>query len=172
MILYLDKDGCTTTRDKAVSVLFGVSDWVDEDIREYGTRYCCQRIYSGTSIRWGIIRCEGMRGMRNFVVETYPCIDFHGRDFTLNMGNILDAKLPLVCIRRRIGGQLDYNALVRNYRYMLDIARGDVARRCKGYCVLDETGKVVVFGSDLFEVVDSWVKLMRSRSITLLSVLV
>ena len=29
-----------------------------------------------------------------------------------------------------------------------------------------------MFGCDLYEVVDSWVKLMRSKSITLLSVLV
>jgi hypothetical protein len=171
MILYLDKDWCITDRDKAVRVLFGVPDWVGEDIKEYGTKYCCKRVYSGTSVELGIIRCEGMRGARNFVVETYPCLDYHGRDFTLNLGNILDAKLPLVCIRRGVGGGLNRNALIRNYRYMLDVVR-EVVRTCRGYCVFDEAGRVVAFGGDLYEVVDSWVKLMRSKNITLLSVLV
>ena len=169
MILYLDKDGCVTTRDKAVVVLFGVPGWVAEDIREYGTKYCCYRVFSGTREEWGGIRCEGMRGARNFGVETYPCIDFHGREFVLNIGNIFDARLPLVCVRRRIGGSLDYNILVRNYRYMLDIAR---KAKCRGYCVFDEAGRMVVFGDDLLKVVDSWAMLMRNKSITLLSVLV
>jgi hypothetical protein len=169
MILYLDRDGCVAASDKAVSVLFGVPDWVGEDIREYGTKYCCSRIFSKGGERYGIIRCEGMGGARNFTVETYPCIDFHGRDFVLNVGNIFDAKLPLVCLRRRVGGSIDYHILVRNYRYMLDVARG---ARCRGYCVLDEGGRVVVFGDDLLKVVDSWALLMRNRAVTLLSVLV
>jgi hypothetical protein len=169
MILFLDRDGCVVSRDKAVSTLFGVPDWVGEDIREYGTKYCCRRVFSGTRKELGIIRCEGMGGARNFSVETYPCLDGWGKEFVFNVGNILDAKLPLVCMRRRVGGTIDYHILVRNYRYMLDIARG---ARCRGYCVLDEGGKVVVFGDDLFNVVDSWAVLMRNKAITLLSVLV
>jgi hypothetical protein len=169
MILYLDKDWCVTTRDKAVYVLFGVPDWVAEDIKEYGTQYCCKRIFGGTSVRWGVIRCEGMRGMRNFSMETYPCLDSQGKEFVLNMDDVVGAVGPLVCMRRHVGGHLRYDELVKNYRYMLDIAK---RAKCRGYCVLDERGRVVVFGNDLYAVVDNWAKLMRSRSITLLSVLV
>ncbi|MFZ8857898.1 MAG: hypothetical protein ACO2O1_06625 [Candidatus Caldarchaeales archaeon] len=171
MILYLDKDWCTTTKDKAVHTLFGISDWVAEDIREYGTQYCCKRLYGGRGVELGLIRCEGMRGARNFVVETYPCLDYYGKNFTLNLDDILGAVIPLVCVRRSVGGKLDRDALVRNYRYMLDVAR-EVGRTCRGYCVFDEAGRLVVFGGDIYEVVDSWVRLMRSKSITLLSVLV
>lgn len=172
MILFLDKDWCTTTRDKAVHILFGVPDWVAEDIQTYGTRYCCKRVYSGRGVELGLIRCEGMRGARNFTVETYPCIDYRGTNFVLNLGNIFDVRLPLVCLRRYVGRWIDRDALTRNYHNMLDVAE-KVARtsRCRGYCVFDENGRVVVFGSDLLEVVDNWVKLMRRKDITLLSVL-
>jgi len=168
MILYLDREGCTTTRDKAVFVLFGVSDWVGEDIREYGTRYCCRRVLYGKR-DWGIFRCEGMRGARNFTVETYMCIDGQGKEFVLNRDDVVTAVGPLVCMRRDVGGKFKYDVLVNNYERMLDIAK---RVKCKGYCVLDESGRMVVFGDDLYSVVDSWVKLMRNRSITLLSVLV
>ena len=171
MILYLDKDWCATTRDEAVRVLFGVPDWVTRDVEEYGTKYCCKRLYGGRGVELGLIRCEGMRGARNFVVETYPCLDYQGRDFTLNLDDILGAMVPLVCVRRNVGGGVNRDALVRNYRYMLDVVR-EVGGRCRGYCVFDEAGRLAVFGGDLYEVVDSWVKLMRSKSITLLSVLV
>jgi len=169
MILYLDEAGCTTTRDKAVSVLFGVPEWVGNDIMEYGTKYCCEIMRPGRGKRLGIYRCEGMRGARNFTVDTYLCIDYFGRDFVLNEGNILDVRLPLVCMGRRVGGYLDSDALLRNYRYMLDVAK---KANCKGHCVLDEAGRVVVFGDDLFNVVDNWAMLMRNKSITLFSVLV
>jgi hypothetical protein len=56
-----------------------------------------------------------------------------------------------------------------NYGRMLDIAK---RAKCRGYCVLDEAGRVVVFGDDLFSVVDNWAWLMRIRSITMWSVLV
>jgi hypothetical protein len=168
MLLYLDKEGCTTTRDKAVSMLFGVPDWVAEDIREYNTRYCCSRVLRGRR-DWGIIRCEGMRGARNFTVETYLCLDGQGKEFVLNRDDVTTAVGPLVCARREFGGKINYNALINNYRHMLDVAK---RAKCKGYCVLDEDGRVVVFGDDLYSVVDSWVMLMRNRSITMLSVLV
>jgi len=169
MILYLDKDGCVTTRDKAVVVLFGVPGWVAEDIREYGTKYCCYRVFSGTREEWGGIRCEGMRGARNFHVETYPCLDGQGKEFVLNRDDVVSAVGPLVCIRRGVGRKLNYDELIKGYSYMMNIAK---KAKCKGYCVLDENGKVVVFGDDLFNVVDSWATLMRNKSITLLSVLV
>jgi len=168
MYLFLDKDLCMTDRDKAVFTLFGVPDWVGEDIREYGTRYCCSRVFSGKR-DWGIFRCEGMRGARNFTVETYICIDGQGKEFVLNRDDVVVAVGPLVCARREFGGKINYDALINNYGRMLDVAK---RVKCKGYCVLDESGRVVVFGSDLYSVVDSWVKLMRNRSITLLSVLV
>ena len=169
MILFLDKDWCVTTRDKAVYTVFGVPDWVAEDIREYGTKYCCNRVVSGTSEKYGSIRCEGMRGARNFSVETYPCLDGQGREFVLNRDDVVSAVGPLVCMRREVGRKLNYNELIRGYSYMMNIAK---KAKCKGYCVLDENGKVVVFGDDLFNVVDSWATLMRNKSITLLSVLV
>jgi len=169
MILYLDKEGCVTTRDKAVSMIFGVPDWVSSDIAEYGTKYCCYRVFGGTRERWGSIRCEGMRGARNFSVETYPCLDGQGREFVLNRDDVVSAVGPLVCMRRGVGRKLNYNELINGYRRMMDIAR---KAKCRGYCVFDEAGRMVVFGSDLFSVVDSWAMLMRNRSITLLSVLV
>jgi hypothetical protein len=169
MILFLDENGCTTTRDKAVLTLFGVPDWVAEDIREYGTRYCCSFQRFAKGIKLGTYRCEGMRGARNFTVETYPCIDANGRDFALNIDDINNIRLPLVCMRRYVGGSVHYKTLIRNYQHMFNIAKRAV---CEGYCVLDEAGKIVVFGSDLFSVVDSWAMLMRRRDITMLSVLV
>jgi hypothetical protein len=169
MILFLDKNWCTATRDKAVLTLFGVPEWVAEDIREYGTKYCCSYQRFGKGIKLGTYRCEGMGGARNFTVETYPCIDANGKDFILNIDDISGVKLPLVCLRRYVGGSIHYDILVRNYRYMLDVAR---KAKCREYCVLDEGGRVIVFGSDLLRVVDNWALLMRNRNITMLSVLV
>ena len=76
MILYLDRNWCVTARDEAVRVLFGVPDWVGEDIREYGTQYCCKRIYGGKGDRLGLIRCEGMRGARNFMLRRIHVLIF------------------------------------------------------------------------------------------------
>ena len=173
MILYLDREGCVTTRDRAASVVFGVPDWVVEDMREYGTRYCCGFSgVGGRTARWGVVgyvRCEGMGGARGFTVDTFPCIDGDGRAFVLNRDNISGVKLPLVCLRRNPRGGLPYEILVDRYRGLVEIAR---RARCSGYCVFDEYGSVAVFGPDLFTVVDSWVKLLRSKTISLVSVLV
>jgi hypothetical protein len=95
----LDKNGCVTARDKAVRVLFGAPDWVAEDIREYGTRYCCSYVYSAA--KWGVIRCEGMGGARNFTVDTYLCFDANGREFVLNRDDIANVVRPLVCMAKR-----------------------------------------------------------------------
>ena len=43
--------------------------------------------------------------------------------------------------------------------------------KCRN-CVVDEYGRVVVFGGDLFEVVDRWVVLMKRKAVTPISVLV
>jgi len=173
MILFLDEDGCITTRDKAVNVLFGVPDWVAEDIREYGTRYCCGfgRVGERTS-GWGIVslvRCEGMGGARSFFVDEFPCMDGLGRGFVLNRDSMFNVRLPLVCLRKTKGGGFRYEVLMDRYRNLVEIAR---RARCSGHCVLDEYGSVAVFGSDLFSVVDGWVKLMRGKTISLVSVLV
>jgi hypothetical protein len=166
MILYLDERMCVTTRDKAVHVLFGVPDWVAGDIMEYGTRYCCGYVYERGNVKWNIIRCEGMGGARNFTVDTYLCFDARGREFVLNRDDVANIVRPLVCMARRLSTRL---SIETNYRYMLNIAE---KVRCRGYCVVDEEGEVVVFGDDLFDVLDAWVKLMRSRNITTWSVLV
>ena len=173
MILYLDKDWCVTTRDKAVDVLFGVPDWVSGDIAEYGTKYCCRFSgVGGRTARWGVVghvRCEGMEGARSFAVDMFPCIDGEGRAFVLNRDGISGVKLPLVCLRRSPRGGLQYDVLVGRYSDLVKIAK---RAKCSGYCVLDEYGFVAVFGPDLFAVVDSWVKLLRSKTISLVSVLV
>ena len=173
MILYLDEKGCVTARDKAVSVLFGVPDWVVEDIREYGTRYCCSRVGKGEKAeKWGVVGhvdCVGMGGARGFSVDAFPCIDGSGRPFVLNRDDMRVVKLPLVCLRRSPQGRFDYWVLEGRYRGLVEVAE---RARCSGYCVLDWYGSVVVFGGDLFDVVDNWVKLMRRKAISMVSVLV
>jgi hypothetical protein len=173
MYLFLDEKGCVTTRDKAVEVVYGLPDWVEEDIREYGTRYCC-KLYrkGGETGRWGvlwIIRCEGMGGARIVYTEMFPCIDGDGKEFVINRDNISIAKLPLVCLRRDPHGNFEYKKLIDRYQYMLEVAK---KARCSGYCVLDWYGSVVVFGSDLHSVIDNWVKLMKRKTISVVSVLV
>ena len=173
MILYLDEKGCVVAKDKAVYVLFGVPDWVDEDIREYGTRYCCYHTGIGERVKkWGAVghvNCVGMGGARSFSTDAFPCIDGSGRAFVLNRDNVRVVKLPLVCIRRDPGGRFEYRVLEDRYWNLVEIAK---RARCSGHCVLDMYGSVVVFGSDLYTVVDSWVKLMRSKIVSMVSVLV
>jgi hypothetical protein len=173
MFLFLDSNGCVTSRDNAVNVVFGVPDWIVEDIKEYGTKYCCR--YGGPGPRtgeWdyvGYVRCEGMGGARSFSIDAFPCIDGDGRAFVLNRDSIFGVKLPLVCVRRSRKGRLMYEALVDRYRNLIEIAK---RIKCNGHCVLDEYGSVAVVGSDLFNVIDNWVKSMKSKAISLVSVLV
>ena len=173
MYLFLDGRGCVTTRDKAVSVIFGAPDWVVEDMREYGTKYCCGfSSVGGKTTKWdvvGYVRCEGMGGARGFTVDTFPCIDGDGWAFVLNRDGISGVKLPLVCLRRNPKGGLQYDVLVDRYGDLVKIAK---RARCSGYCVFDEYGSVAVFGPDLFTVVDSWVRLLKNKTISLVSVLV
>ncbi len=168
MILFLDKDWCVTTRDKAVDVLFGVPDWILDDIREYGTRYCCSYEWrASVAYGWGVVsfvRCSGMGGAREFSVSAFPCIDGERKRFVLNRDSILSRRRPFVCARKHDR----YDVLVDRYDYMVKIAE---RARCRN-CVVDEYGRVVVFGGDLFEVVDKWVLLMRRKVITPISVLV
>jgi hypothetical protein len=169
MILYLDENGCATTRDRAVFTLFGVPEWVGKDIAEYGTKYCCwfKRIDKRT--RLGTYECSGMMGVRNFTVETYMCRTASGRDFVLNVDDISSAELPLVCMRRYSGRYSRYDVFNRWYGHMLNIVKSS---KCKNHCVIDEDGRIVVFGDDLYKVVDSWATLMRKKSISVISVLV
>jgi len=173
MYLFLDEKGCVADKDKAVSVLFGVPDWVAEDIREYRTRYCCYHTGIGERVKkWGAVghvNCVGMGGARSFAVDAFPCIDGGGRAFVLNRDNVRVVKLPLVCVRRDPGGRFDYRELEDRYWNLVEIAR---RTRCSGHCVLDWYGSVVVFGSDLYDVIDSWVKLMRRKIVSMVSVLV
>jgi hypothetical protein len=166
MILYLDERGCVTDMSNAKRVLFGVPDWVFMDIREYGTRYCCRYIYEAERVKWGGLMCEGMGGARVFTVDTFWCIDGRGRGFVLNRDDVAGIVKPLVCVRQRLKTTSTVEA---NYRYMLNIAK---KIKCRGHCVVDERGEVVVFGSDLLTVLDSWATLMRRRDITMWSVLV
>jgi len=170
MILFLDKDWCVTTRDKAVDMLFGVPEWVAEDIREYGTKYCCSYEWGAASTYgWGVVsfvRCEGMRGARGFTVDAFACIDGEGRPFVLNRDSIVGRRRPFVCIRKY--GTLRYSDLADRYGNMLKIAEKVKCRNC----VVDEYGRVVVFGDDMFEVVDRWVMLMKRKAVTPISVLV
>jgi len=173
MYLFLDDRGCVTTRDKAVKVVFGLPDWVAEDIAEYGTKYCCG--YGGSGSRtdkWGYVgyvRCEGMGGTRSFSVDAFPCIDGDRRAFVLNRDSIFNVKLPLVCLRRNPGGRFNYDLILDRYNDLIEIAKKS---RCRGHCVLDVYGSVVAFGDDVFDVVDEWVKLMRSKIVSEVSVLV
>jgi hypothetical protein len=146
-------------------MLFGVPDWVSGDIREYGTKYCCYYVYDAARVKWGRWRCEGMGGARNFIVDMFLCIDGRGREFVLNRDNVANIVRPLVCMARHVDAYL----IEANYRRMLNIAK---KVRCRGYCVVDERGEVVVLGGDLLTVLDSWATLMRRRDITTWSVLI
>jgi hypothetical protein len=171
MILYLDKDWCVTTRDKAVDVLFGVPDWVAEDIKEYQTRYCCSYEWrAAVAYGWGVVsfvRCSGMGGAREFSVDAFPCVDGDRRAFVLNRDSVIGRRRPFVCSRKH-GLKFRYVDLVDKYGDMVKVAE---RARCRS-CVVDEYGRVVVFGSDLFEVIDKWVVLMRRKVVTPISVLV
>jgi hypothetical protein len=171
MYLFLDKDWCVTDRDKAVDVLFGAPDWILDDIREYGTKYCCSYEWrAAVAYGWGVVsfvKCRGMGGAREFSVDAYPCIDGERKKFVLNRDSIVGRKRPLVCARRYIS-QFKYNVLIDRYDDMVRIAE---KAKCRN-CVVDEYGRVVVFGSDLLDVVDRWVLLMRRKAITPVSALV
>jgi hypothetical protein len=171
MYLFLDKDWCVAARDRAVDVLFGVPDWVKSDIEEYGTRYCCSYEWRAAKVYgWGVVsfvRCSGMRGAREFSVDAFPCIDGEGKYFVLNRDSIIRRKRPFVCARKH-GLKFRYDLLLDRYSDMVKIAE---RARCRN-CVLDEYGRVVVFGGDLYEVVDGWVVLMKRKVITPISVLV
>ena len=171
MILYLDKDWCVTTRDKAVDVLFGVPDWVADDVREYGTKYCCSYEWrAAKTYGWGVVsfvRCSGMGGARVFSVSVFPCIDGDRGRFVLNRDSIIGRRRPFVCARKH-DVAFKYDVLVDRYG---DAVRVAERARCSN-CVVDEYGRVVVFGSDLYDVIDRWVVLMKRKAVTPISVLV
>jgi hypothetical protein len=158
-------------RDRAVDVLFGVPDWVAEDMREYGTRYCCSYEWrAAKAYGWGVVsfvKCSGMGGAREFSVSVFPCIDGERRRFVLNRDRIVGRRKPIVCARKH-DIAFRYDVLVDRYDDVVKVAERAGCRNC----VVDEYGRVVVFGGDLYEVVDQWVLLMRRKVITPLSALV
>jgi hypothetical protein len=171
MILYLDKNWCVVAGDRGVDMLFGAPDWVAEDIREYGTRYCCSYEWKAAkAYGWGVVsfvKCSGMGGARGFSVDAFPCIDGERRRFVLNRDSIVGRRRPFVCARKH-GLKFEYNVLVDRYSDVVRVAEKVGCRNC----VVDEYGRIVVFGGDLYNVIDSWVLLMKRKIITPISVLV
>ena len=160
-----------TTRDRAVDVLFGVPDWILDDIKEYGTRYCCSYEWrAAKAYGWGVVsfvRCSGMGGAREFSVDAFPCVDGERKLFVLNRDSIIGRRRPFVCARKH-GLKFQYDVLVDRYGDMVKVAEKAGCRNC----VVDEYGRVVVFGGDLFDVIDRWVVMMKRKMITPISVLV
>jgi hypothetical protein len=148
-------------RERAVDVIFGLPDWMLEDIRS-GVKYCCVRIMASMT-RYGPmgrVRCIAMRGARVVEADMFPCIDGTGRKYVLNRdgGLGIERLRPLVCLGR------GYEKLERRYGEMMEIARRARAA-CRKYCVVDEYGYVLVAGDDMYEVVDRWARLMSRRAV-------
>jgi hypothetical protein len=155
-----------------VDVIFGLPDWILEDIKN-NIVYCCTRVRYGAG-RYGLgrVRCIAMRGARVVDADMYPCIDGAGRPYVLNRdgGLGIERLRPLVCLGRgRRGGKVEYEKLERRYGEMVEMARRARAA-CRKYCVIDEYGYILIEGDDIYEVVDRWAKIMSRQ--TLIAVLV
>jgi hypothetical protein len=171
--IFINGEGCMAPRERAVDVIFGLPEWVVEDIRS-GVKYCCSRVRAGAAGRFGPmgrVRCVAMRGARVVEADMHPCIDGTGRAFVINRDRGLDIERmrPLVCLGRGRRWKYEYDKLERRYGEMLEIARRARAV-CRKYCVVDEYGYVVVFGDDIYEVVDGLAKLLSRQA--MLAVLV
>jgi hypothetical protein len=163
MYLFIDWHGCVTERHRAVNVIYGLSDWVHEDILEYGTRYCCERI--GT-----YVECVGMRGARVAYAYMATCIDRDGQIFIINRDNGLHiwVRFPLACFAK-----LKYTQSLSKdqIRYMVDLIKRAEKTGCRHRrCVFNERMEVVAFSNREdagYDIVDKFMLMARRKVVDL-----
>ena len=151
-----------TDRRRAVDVVYGLNDWVSEDIREYGTRYCCRD-------KGNRVECRGMGGARVAYAYMSTCVDKDGRIFIVNKDNGLNiwVRFPLACFSEyKYPKYLD----VDKVRYMVDLIKKAVKTGCRGYrhCVLNEKMEIVAFASGedaAYDIVDKFMLMVRYKVI-------
>jgi hypothetical protein len=157
MYLFLDRNGCVTDRNRAVDVVYGLNEWVREDIEEYGTNYCCRD-------RGSYVECRGMRGARIAYAYLVTCIDRWGRIFIANKDNGLnmEGRLPLACLGR-------YKRVVYTdeVTYALKLMEKAVRIGCGGHrhCIFDDSLKIVAFSDDVYDIVDKYMLMARHKVI-------
>lgn len=167
--IFVDREGCVTGREGAVDVIYGLPDWIAEDVKQ-GVRYCCTRRSFGTVGKYGPmgrVRCIALHGARIVEADMHPCIDGTGRPYVLNRDTGLNIELrrPLVCLGRGGRWRYEYEKLEKRYEEMLEIARRARAICRRKYCVVDEYGYVTITGDDIYEVVDKWARIMSRQAL-------
>jgi hypothetical protein len=154
MYLYLGGDGCTTVSKNAKRVVFGVSDWVLDDLVYYGSVVCCKDVGDG-------VVCTGGATKKTTRVPYIPCVDVKGRVFIINKDSGLDLeeRLPMACF--------SYAKTVtsRDVKYAVDVINkvyGAFIR--KKHLIVDEEMNVLGFSSEAIKAVDMYVKMVKNKS--------
>jgi hypothetical protein len=162
MYLFLDEEGCVTDRSRAVDVVYGFNEWVREDIKEYGTKYCCRD-------EGNRVKCRGMGGARMAHAYMSTCVDKDGKIFIVNKDNGLNiwVRFPLACFAEyKYPKYLDADRV----RYMVDLIKKATRIGCgrHRHCVFNEKMEIVAFasGGDAgYDIVDKFMLMARYKAI-------
>jgi len=163
MYLFIGWNGCIIDRRWAANVIYGLGEWVREDILEYGTKYCCER-------RGTYVECVGMGGARVAYAYVATCVDKDGRIFIVNKDNGLNVwvRFPLACF-----AELKYQKYltIDKVRYMVDLIKKAAEIGCRHrHCVFNERMELVAFSNKEdagYDVVDKFMLMARRKAINI-----
>jgi hypothetical protein len=153
MYLHLGRDGCVSASKDAVRVVFGLGDWVLDDLVYYGSSVCCRNADDG-------VVCTGLATKRVAYVPYIQCIDREGRSFVINKDSGLDLeeRMPVACFphKRTITNEDVEYAVNKMYEPLRTFIR-------KKHVVVDEGMNVLGFSSEAFNVVDVCVRMVKNK---------
>jgi hypothetical protein len=155
MYLYLGGDGCTAVSKNAERMVFGVSDWVLDDLVYYGSVVCCRDVGDG-------VVCTGGATKKTTHAPYIPCVDVKGRAFIINKDSGLDLeeRLPMACFSyKRVvtSGDVRY-AVDKIYEAFRSFIR-------KKHLIVDEDMTVLGFSEDAVKAVDTYVRMVKNKSV-------
>jgi len=153
--LYLGGDGCTVVSRDAKRVVFGLRDWVLDDLVYYGSAVCCRDVGDG-------VVCRGVATKRVTRVPYVQCVDREGRGFVINRDSGLDVeeRLPVACFsyKKVLTGEDVRYAVNKMYEAFRSFIR-------KKHLIVDEGMNVVGFSSEAVKAVDMYVKMVKNKSV-------
>ena len=155
MYLYLGEDGCSTSSRDAKRVVFGLRDWVLDDLVVYGAVVCCENVGDR-------VMCKSSARKKVTYAPLIPCVDREGRGFVINKDSGLDIeeRLPMACFsyKKVLTGEDVRYAVNKMYEAFRSFIR-------KKHLIVDEGMNVLGFASEAIKAVDMYVRMVKNKSV-------
>ena len=155
MYLYLGEDGCTTVSKNAKRMVFGLRDWVLDDLVVYGAVVCCENVGDR-------VMCKSSARKKVTYAPLIPCVDREGRGFVINKDSGLDIeeRLPMACFsyKKVLTGEDVRYAVNKMYEAFRSFIR-------KKHLIVDEGMNVLGFASEAIKAVDMYVRMVKNKSV-------